>query len=98
MSIKIDVVDINNDDYDVTKRSKKLKTKSSTTKLSICKKFCFFTLIFSIIHTLILILMLTFCFDFLIKIVHLTPGTRHHNDTNKNIFELIESVVFVMNY
>ncbi|XP_027199870.2 lysosomal acid lipase/cholesteryl ester hydrolase-like [Dermatophagoides pteronyssinus] len=58
---------------------------------SICKKCCIGLLIFLILYTLIVTLMLTFCFDFLIKIIHLTPGTIHHNDTNKNIFELIES-------
>ena len=41
MSIKIDVVDINNDDYDVKKRSKKLKTKSSTTIDFLQKKVYF---------------------------------------------------------
>ena len=56
---------------------------------SICKKCCIGLLIFLILYTLIVTLMLTFCFDFLIKIIHLTPGTIHHYDTNKNIVIII---------
>ena len=61
-----------------------MKTKLSILS-SICKKCCIGFLIFLILYTLIVSLMLTFCFDFLIKIIHLTPGTIHHNDTDKNI-------------
>ncbi|KAH9530142.1 hypothetical protein DERF_003970 [Dermatophagoides farinae] len=72
-------------------KSSDCKIGNKFSYLSSCKKCCFVVTILLAILSLILTFMFIFFFDFLIKIINLAPGTTHLNDTNRNIFELIES-------